>query len=229
MSLLPLTSTAPEVITSVSGYLWPLLAAVVIWKLMPVVREVLRTRSYKIAVGGLSVDVQTASEAMQKQIADLQNQVAQLNERAASAPEQGEIPDGLIQFEPQPASGRILWVDDKPENNVYEIQSLEEKDVAVTTVTSTTEALGEFSRRSYDAVITDMGRMENGSYNSHAGLDLIELLRKKDPQIGLYVFASQKAIRDHQRELIAAGATAATASSVQLLASLRVIGVSEHL
>jgi CheY-like chemotaxis protein len=220
-------STASEIITSVSHYLWPLLAALVVWKLLPVIREVLRTRSYKITVGGLSVDVQTASEAMQKQIADLQNQVAQLNDKATAGPKQGDTPAGMISFEPFPASRRLLWVDDNPDNNVYEIQSLEEKDIAVTTVTSTDEALSELGRRTYDAVITDMGRKENGSFNGQAGLDLITVVHKKYPLVGLYVFTTDRVVRTSQRELLDAGATGVTSSSVQLLAMLRVIGDSE--
>jgi CheY-like chemotaxis protein len=221
------TSTASEIVASVSNYLWPLLTAVVVWKLLPVIREVIRTRSYKITVGSLSVDVQTASEAMQKQIADLQNQVARLNDKAVPASQQSESSTGTISFEPLPARGRLLWVDDNPDNNVYEIQSLEEKDVVVTTVTSTEQALGELSRRTYDAVITDMGRKEGGSFNGQAGLELVKAVHQKYPNIGLYVFTTGKIVRNRQRELLDAGATGVTSSSVQLLAMLRVIGGSE--
>lgn len=221
------TSAASEILESVSKYLWPLLAAVVVWKLLPVIREVIRTRSYKITVGGLSVDVQTASDAMQKQIVDLQDQVARLNDRAAPVSLQSEPSTETISFEPLPARGRLLWVDDNPDNNIYEIQSLEEKDVVVTTVTSTEQALGELSRRTYDAVITDMGRKENGAFNGRAGLELVEAVHEKYPEIGLYVFTTGKMVRNRQAELLDAGATGVTSSSVQLLAMLRVIGGSE--
>jgi len=78
------TSTA-ELLTSISHYLWPVVVVVILWRLLPAIREMIRTRDFTINAAGMSLDVQTATDAIQKQIADLQNQVALLQE-SPSAP-----------------------------------------------------------------------------------------------------------------------------------------------
>jgi CheY-like chemotaxis protein len=220
----PLASSTSELLTSISHYLWPVLVALLLVALLPAIREVLKTRAYKVTVGSVSVDVQTASDGLQKQITDLQNQVAQLKERPSTAGGATTTAPGTIQFDLQDSTGGLLWVDDNPENNIFEIQSLEEKDILVRTATDTTEAMKALARRKYDAVITDLGRLESGSYKAEAGLDLVRTVREKDKQIPLYVFTTADAVTDRHTELIEAGATAVTSSSVQLLAMLGVIG-----
>jgi CheY-like chemotaxis protein len=227
----PIGTSAPELITSVSHYLWPAVAAVVLWKLMPVIREVLRTRSYKINIGGFSVDVQTASDALQKQITDLQNQVAQLSKAPVASVRSTTRSttrgaDGQTTSPSPPVGARVLWVDDQPENNAYEIQALQSKGISVTTATSTAEGLQQLQPGHYFAAITDVGRVENGSYNAQAGLELVKAIRQADPTIRLYVFTTQSLAKQYEDKLLHAGANAVTSSSVRLLAALGVIG--EH-
>jgi CheY-like chemotaxis protein len=222
-----LASSTSELLTSISHYLWPVLVALLLVALLPAIREVLKTRAYKVTVGSVSVDVQTASDGLQKQITDLQNQVAQLKERPSTIGGATTPPPGAIQFDLQDSNGGLLWVDDNPENNIFEIQSLEEKDIPVRTATDTTEAMKALSRRGYNAVITDLGRVENGTFNAEAGLELVRSIREKDGQIPLYVFTTDGAANSHRTELTEAGATAVTASSVQLLAMLGVIGAAK--
>jgi CheY-like chemotaxis protein len=220
-------ASLPEVLTSISHYLWPALATVVLLKLMPVIREVLRTRSYKITVGSVSVDVQTASEGLQKQITDLQNQVAQIREPSAVLNRSTEVASDTPvsrASSPPPLGARILWVDDNPDNNVYELQTLESKGMSVTTATNTVEALKALHTEKYFAVITDMGRLEGGSYNPKAGLELVKTIRNADKEIPLYVFTTQRSVKQHRQELMQVGANAITSSSVKLLEMLHVIG-----
>ncbi len=53
---------------------------------------------------------------------------------------------------------RILWVDDRPDNNRFERQALEALGIDIDLSTSTDDALGKIRRRSYDLIISDMGR-----------------------------------------------------------------------
>ena len=55
---------------------------------------------------------------------------------------------------------KILWVDDRPENNVYERQAMESMGLEFTLALSTTEALHVLSTRRFAAIISDMGRRE---------------------------------------------------------------------
>ena len=99
-------------------------------------------------------------------------------------------PDGMI--------GRILWVDDHPENNVTEKAAFEERDIAVYTVASTDEALTLLSMYPhYDAVISDMGR--NGE--PLAGFKLLEEMRAREDPTPFYLYTIMTS--DAQRELLA--------------------------
>lgn len=97
----------------------------------------------------------------------------------------GEAPDVM---------GRILWVDDHPENNVEEKRFFEGRRMAVYNVTSTGDALKLLAMYRYDAVVSDMGR--NG--NPLAGLDLVKAMRARGDHTPffLYTILPSRAQRD---------------------------------
>lgn len=86
--------------------------------------------------------------------------------------------------EPPDAIGRILWVDDHPENNVEEKRFLEGQRMAVYNVTSSDDALELLAMYRYDAVVSDMGR--NG--NPLAGLDLVKAMRARGDHTPFYLY-----------------------------------------
>jgi CheY-like chemotaxis protein len=53
---------------------------------------------------------------------------------------------------------RVLWVDDNPENNHFELRSLQSLGIDVEIARSTNDALALLSAGQYDAVISDMKR-----------------------------------------------------------------------
>jgi CheY-like chemotaxis protein len=59
------------------------------------------------------------------------------------------------------ANSRVLWVDDNPDNNVYEMNALEALGVRFDTVTSTKEALERLTSSKYQLVITDYARRDD--------------------------------------------------------------------
>ena len=54
----------------------------------------------------------------------------------------------------------MLWVDDRPENNVYERQAFEEQGLHFRLALSTEEALQILKQEKFAAIISDMGRKE---------------------------------------------------------------------
>ena len=68
---------------------------------------------------------------------------------------------------------QILWVDDKPENVVYERRTFLAQHMGITFVLSTAQALRALSHTSYDLIISDMVREEGDT----AGLDLLSKIR----------------------------------------------------
>src|SRR5690606_9030956 len=80
--------------------------------------------------------------------------------------------------EPADSVGRVLWVDDHPQNNSVERDFFESRKVAVYQVLTTEEALQLLAMYDYDAVISDMNRNDIPL----DGLNLVrEMRRRGDP------------------------------------------------
>jgi DNA-binding response OmpR family regulator len=102
---------------------------------------------------------------------------------------------GLLRGEPADAIGRVLWVDDHPENNAEERRFLEVRRIAVYQVATSEEALALLAMYEYRAVISDMNR--NG--RPLAGLELVrEMRRRRDgTPFFLYTIVPSPAQRAH--------------------------------
>lgn len=81
----------------------------------------------------------------------------------------------VINGEPADSIGRILWVDDHPENNAAEKRFLEQRGIGVYQVTSTEDALTLLRMYAYGAVVSDMGR----GGRPLAGIDLLKAMRAR--------------------------------------------------
>jgi len=100
---------------------------------------------------------------------------------------------------------RILWVDDRPDNNVFERQALEALGIQIDISTSTEDALATISRRPYDMVISDMGRPPD----ARAGYTLLDRLRETGNRTPFVIYASSRA-PEHVREARQHGAIGST-------------------
>lgn len=169
---------AADLLTAIGTLLWPITAALVLILLLPTVRSIIRNRPFTIKIGSFEMTAQEASDNLTQQIADLQKQVGSLKATFAQSDtsEDGE-PEAPATARPV---DRVLWVDDHPEHNAFEIERLREADVDVTTATSTDKALAliraDGSR--YQTLVTDLGRREGLQYHKQAGLDTVEEARK---------------------------------------------------
>jgi CheY-like chemotaxis protein len=105
----------------------------------------------------------------------------------------------------------ILWVDDRPDNNVHERQAFEALGLRFTLALSTDEALREISKQQFAAVISDMGRREG----PREGYVLLDKLRQQGNQIPLFFYASSNA-PEHKRETIEHGGQGCTNNAQEL-------------
>ncbi|MGU3540140.1 response regulator [Methylobacterium sp. A54F] len=80
----------------------------------------------------------------------------------------------------------ILWVDDNPENNIYEQQALEAFGIKIIRALSTEEALKQAKSNKFDVIISDMGRPEG----DRAGYDFLEELRKLGNMTPYIIYSS---------------------------------------
>lgn len=107
---------------------------------------------------------------------------------------------------------KILWVDDRPENNIYERQALESMGFELTLALSTNEAFAILATRRFGAIISDMGRREG----PREGYVLLETLRKSDRTTPFFIYAGSRAPK-HQREAAMRGAQGTTNVAEELI------------
>lgn len=106
---------------------------------------------------------------------------------------------------------RVLWVDDRPKNNVFERQSLEALGFQFTLALSTEEALEALSCTEFDAIISDMGRPPD----QRAGYTLLKSLRSEGDQTPFLIYAGSRS-PEHIKEAKKRGAQGTTNMPDQL-------------
>ena len=129
-------------------------------------------------------------------------------QRAANAVAQAVAK--LPEEETQP---KVLWVDDRPQNNVLERQAFEQLGIAVELALSTDEALDALQTDDFDLVVTDMGRPEG----ARAGYDLLTQIQNLGLNVPVIIYSIDGASEEHVAEAKAAGAYASTSGPTQLL------------
>jgi CheY-like chemotaxis protein len=110
------------------------------------------------------------------------------------------------------AGSKVLWVDDRPKNNVYERQALEALGVGFVLALSTDEALEKLTRQKFDAIISDMGRPPD----PQAGYTLLDQLRANGDRTPFIIYAGSRAPW-HQAEARRRGAVGCTNQPSELL------------
>lgn len=121
----------------------------------------------------------------------------------------------LVKGEPADSIGRVLWVDDHPQNNTDERGFLERRRIAVYEVTTTTEALELLAMYKYRAVISDMNR--NGKPLD--GLTLVKAMRRRNDRTPFILYSVVPSAA--QRRFVAeAGGQAVAVTPGELYAAL---------
>jgi CheY-like chemotaxis protein len=228
--------TAARIIEAVGSLLWPLLVAVLLIRVIPHIpgvvadlRKAIRTRAFTVKVGGVELSIEDATEQLRRQVTDLQTHLAaQLAQRGDPGPPAapGGPPGAPAGAEAGPVAdqGRatVLWVDDNPDANALELAKLRDDGIEVLLARSTAEAMDVLSlRRGVRAIVTDMGRAEDGEFRSHAGLALLRQLREAEQDQPVLVYTSARRVELDRQDAVDAGATAVTASPTELFAALR--------
>ena len=174
--------------------LWPLLVTVVMFRFGP---------SFKLffeQLGEFSLKGAGFEASAKRRQAEA---AAALGAATASRPEQDSTPEAQaleartaaeIVSEVTPRMIRraeratVLWVDDRPENNVYERRSLEALGVTFALAKSTDEALQMVARQKFDVIISDMGRPPD----AQAGYTLLDKLRQGGNTTPYIIYAGSR-------------------------------------
>ena len=116
------------------------------------------------------------------------------------------------EFKKNSGKKEILWVDDRPENNVYERNTLEQYGLIFTLALSTQQALHCMKHKDFALIIPDMGRKEG----KHEGYVLLDAIRKNDKKIPFIIYAGSKK-QEHKNETLKRGGQGCTNSPSELI------------
>lgn len=117
-----------------------------------------------------------------------------------------------------PARNRILWVDDRPENNVWERKMFRAEGLEISLALNTQQALAMLSGEEYGLVISDMGRAEG----PREGYVLLDEMRARGDKTPLVFYASSGR-PEHRQETREHGGQGCTNNSVELYELTKVL------
>lgn len=120
-----------------------------------------------------------------------------------AAPQKSDLPDGW--------RTHVLWVDDRPENTVYERQAFEALGLKFSLSLSTDDALAAMKRQKFAAVISDMGRKEG----PREGYVLLDTMRAEGNNTPLFFYTSSNA-PEHKHETREHGGQGCTNNAQEL-------------
>ena len=184
----------------------------------PQIRGAVRELSEKIA----SAIARTATASKDPQPMTFEGKIADLNpsqrERARESAfkKASEI---VKREEPRKQRKRdpraILWVDDRPDNNIFERTAMESYNISFVLARSTRVALAILKDTEFDAIISDMGRPPD----MQAGYTLLEALRSGGNSTPFFIYAGSDS-PEHLRLALSKGAQGSTNSADNLIANV---------
>jgi CheY-like chemotaxis protein len=197
-------------INAITGLAWPVIVGLVIWRLFPSIKQIVESRGFTVKVGNAELSVQQISEKLLETTASIQDKLATVDTTTPQTDQQLR---------------KVLWVDDNPANNAYEMAQLEKLGVQIVSARSTAEGVAALfeAAPAFDAVISDLNRRESGSDNPDAGLDLIRQIREQGSAVPILVFAGRRGLA-LRTQIKAAGGTEVATSSTELFSQLRALG-----
>jgi CheY-like chemotaxis protein len=192
----------------VSAVAWPIVVVVVAALFRRPLQGLLSGEQVALSMAGVSITSQRSAEAVRMLVRANAKHPGRtlLFWRAAS--QVHVISQAVERLGHQP---RLLWVDDLPSNNRFEVGALRSLGISVNQVTSTQQALTETAQSRYDVVVTDMGRPPHAD----AGYQLIEALRRQRCAIPVAIYASSRS-KEHFNQSIASGAVGCTNTASEL-------------
>ncbi|MEU7553905.1 response regulator [Streptomyces sp. NPDC044571] len=203
---------AADLINALTALAWPLIVGVVVWRLFPIIKKIVRTRGFTVKVAGAELSVQAISEQLVRTTSQIQSKLASISTTT---------PAGAAEWEELPARAlrRVLWVDEQPADHAYETAQLQALGVEVVQATSIREAVAAVPAAvpPFDAVLSDLDRTQDD------GLDLARELRARGEEVPLFVYTSPQAAA-RKTEILAAGATGLATTSTALFELLRGVG-----
>ncbi len=209
--------------TALAVVLWPLIVVVMLITFQEPIADLIRSaksRKFSLKIGGQELTMEEADVQQRALITDLQSKMAEMQKHIETLGADVTIRATAPVARRVVKLGSLLWVDDNPKNNSYFIEALSKLDVRVDLAPSTSEGLSLLHVRKYDAIISDMSRMEGAWPRPKAGLAFLSAVREFDTDVPFYFFCGNRSARENRDEALKAGADGITSSSTELYALL---------
>jgi len=219
-----MVATTPELIDSIanllSPFIWPAVLLFIIVKFRSNIGDFVKNlHEFTLRAPGIEASARRreikAAAALGAAVArpgkDEPDDPSILADAVASA-----LPDARAQR--LLAGSLVLWVDDRPDNNIYERQAMEALGVRFILALSTEEALTFLRRQSFDMIISDMGRPPD----PRAGYTLLDDLRRSGNITPFFIYAGSRS-PEHIREARSHGAIGCTNSARELISAVTAI------
>jgi CheY-like chemotaxis protein len=207
-----------RLIEAVTPLLWMALILYLIQKFSPEIKDFLaqlKDRDIDLEISGQKINLKKYTDQQSKLVTDLQAQVQTMKEKVW--PAESRLSNLSAPAAPMPpAPNTVLWVDDQPENNILIVKMIRDRGIAIEIAESTDAAMRLFNTGRFGAVVSDMGRTEDGKYIPDAGMILLKKLRDVDPQIPFIFYASASKVREYHDLALQSGANKITSSPSEL-------------
>lgn len=182
-------------------------------KLFDRIRKI-KSSGKKLKVGELTVEelekLLAGSKILAQESAKHEGRKATSDEVTGIA---NQIATAKTLFENSPEKlNTILWVDDNPNNNIYEREALSLIGFRFDLSLSTADALLQLAKKKYAAIISDMGR----AAGKQEGYILLEQVRNANKDIPFFIYAGSN-LPEHKAEAIRRGAQGSTNRSSELI------------
>lgn len=205
-----------------TALVWPALVFVVLVRAGPALRSALgRLTEFGLKGGGVEISAKVAQEIVANISAAEARKVDSSDDSGQGASSSPALPTAAVQRALEHAqwpgnlshlrSAAILWVDDKPEGNFYEMESLRKLGISIDTATSSEGAEVKLKHRKYDLIITDLRR----GNDSNAGLKFIKTELQHRPESKILVYTNYSSSQQ-KSAVLAAGAKGMTSRPSEL-------------
>jgi CheY-like chemotaxis protein len=188
---------------------WPIVVIIILRRLGPALHKfILNMGEFSLkAPGGFEAtgkrQVEAAAALAMATVTHSDSETAP--EAVAGVAAQKVIEVATPQVIRRASTATILWVDDRPDNNIHERQAFEALGIRFVLATSTEEALQKIAGQPFDAIISDMGRPPD----QRAGYTLLDKLRASGNQTTFIIYAGSRA-PEHVAEARRRGALGCT-------------------
>jgi CheY-like chemotaxis protein len=200
-----------DALTRLLGVLvWPVLLAYVLVKFAPAFKDFFASLGeFTFKGGGFEATAKRKQEATAALVAASVGRPNTEGTPQTAAMEAREAATAVEQLDRRTlrkaSSAWALWVDDRPDNNIYERQSLEALGIRFVLAKSTDDALDKIAIQRFDVVISDMGRPPD----PRAGYTLLDRLRETGSRVPFVIYAGSNA-SEHKAEAQRRGAIGST-------------------